>query len=76
MNFLIISAIWLTLISIALYLISLRNDRLEIFGDLQRFLSNIRTFWWLAILFLILLILPLSIPYSLSHIEKSNSNEE
>jgi hypothetical protein len=76
MNFLIISAIWLTLISIALYLISLRNDRLEIFGDLQRFLSKIKTIWWFAILFSILIILPLSIPYSLSHIEKSNRNNE
>ena len=76
MNFLIISAIWLSLISIALYLISLRNDRLEIFGDLQRFLSNIKTIWWFVILFSILIILPLSIPYSLSHIEKSNRNDE
>jgi hypothetical protein len=76
MNFLIISAIWLSLISIALYLISLRNDRLEIFGDLQRFLSNIKTIWWFAILFSILIILPLSIPYSLSHIEKSNRNDK
>jgi hypothetical protein len=75
MNFLIISAIWLSLISISLYLISLRNDRLEIFGDLQRFLSNIKTIWWFAILFSILIILPLSIPYSISHIEKSNKNE-
>jgi hypothetical protein len=76
MSALVFSAIWLTLISVALYLISLRDDRLEIFGDLQRFLSNIKTGWWLFVLILIILILPLSIPYSASHIEKRNNSNE
>jgi hypothetical protein len=75
MSALIIAAIWLSLISIALFLISLRDDKIEIFGDLQRFLSNIKTFYWIFILIIILFILPLSIPYSASHIEKSNKNE-
>lgn len=76
MNFLIFIAVWLTLISIALYLITLRSDKTELYSDWNKFLNKPKSIFWFVFLILIFIVLPTSIPFSLSHIEKTNKDNE
>jgi uncharacterized membrane-anchored protein len=76
MSALVFSAIWLTLISFALYLITLRSDKIEIYSDWNKFLNKPKSILWFVFLILIFVVLPTSIPFSLSHIEKTNKNNE
>jgi|688.fasta_scaffold137460_3 hypothetical protein len=76
MNILIFIAVWLMLISIALYLITLRSDKTEIYSDWNKFLNKPKSIWWFVFLMLIFVVVPTSIPFSLSHIEKNNNDNE
>ena len=76
MNILIFTAVWLMFISIALYLIKLRSDKTEIYNDWNKFLNKPKSIFWFVFLILIFIVLPISIPFSLSHIEKTNKDNE
>ena len=70
-----IFVIWLSLNFIAFALISIRKDRKKIIEDLEMMLFK-RFPSWVISLILIVIFMPLSIPYSISNIINGDDSEQ
>lgn len=66
----IIVQIWSFLVALALMLISLRKDSKIIFEDIESFYVNKKVFYKFITIISLFVMLPLSIPYSISYFLK------
>jgi hypothetical protein len=70
----IVVLFWAVLTGIGIGLISWRTDGFKIFQELERMVVNHRFPFNVITFFLIVFILPLSIPFSIIHIWRNGSN--
>jgi uncharacterized membrane protein YdjX (TVP38/TMEM64 family) len=70
----IVVLFWAVLTGIGFGLISWRSDGFRIFAELERMVTNHRFPLNVFTFFLIVLIMPMSIPFSIIHIWRNGSN--
>lgn len=70
----IVVLFWAVFTGIGIGLISWRTDGFRIFQELERMVTNHPFPWNVLTFFLIVLILPLSIPFSIHHIWRNGTH--